>query len=114
MHSNFDLVSIYLPKCYEKVVILLDTPDQSDHLTKIEICKFLEVIGHKLLKHSTNYIGLNSEFLVKRIQDLTKDRIGKVQMSARETLRIWKKVEKVYQDLERHIPRYYELYYHEV
>lgn len=105
MHSNFDLVSIYLPKCYEKVVILLDTPDQSDHLTKIEICKFLEVVGHKLLKHATNYIGLNSEFLVKRIQDLTKDRIGKVQMSARETLRIWKKVEKVYQELERHKTR---------
>lgn len=105
MHSNFDLVSIYLPKCYEKVVILLDTPDQSDHLTKIEICKFLEVIGHKLLKHATNYIGLNSEFLIKRIQDLTKDRIGKVQMSARETLRIWKKVEKVYQELERHKTR---------
>lgn len=86
-------------------MVLLDSPDQSDHLTKIEICKFLEVIGHKLLKHATNYIGLNSEFLIKRIQDLTKDRVSKVQMSARETLRIWKKVEKVYQEAEKNKTR---------
>lgn len=102
VHSSFDLVSCYIYKCFEKIVVMLDDRStSSDHHLKVEICKFLSVMGQKLIEHRKTFIGLNTEFVIKRIVKLTTDRIVKVQMSARETLRIWKQMEKQYEEIDK-------------
>ena len=94
------MISCYIYKCFEKIVVMLDEKDV-DHHIKVEICKFLSIIGQKLIEHKKSFIGLNTDYVIKRISLLTSDRIVKVQMSARESLRIWKKLEKQYEEIER-------------
>lgn len=100
VHSNFELIQCYIYKCFEKIVVLLEEKEL-DYTVKVEICKFLAVIGQRILDYKKTFIGLSTEFVIKRIVALTTDRIGKVQMSAREALRIWKKLEKQYDDIEK-------------
>ena len=100
VHSSFDIISCYIYKCFEKIVVMLDEKE-ADHHVKVEICKFLSIIGQKLIDHKKTFIGLSTEYVIKRIAGLTTDRVVKVQMSARESLRIWKKLERQYEDIEK-------------
>lgn len=58
-------------------------------------------MGQRLIQYKKSFIGLSTDFVIKRISALTADRIAKVQMSAREALRIWKKLQKQYDDVEK-------------
>jgi hypothetical protein len=58
-------------------------------------------MGQRLIQYKKSFIGLSTDFVIKRISALTADRISKVQMSAREALRIWKKLQKQYDDIEK-------------
>jgi hypothetical protein len=100
VHSSFDIISCYIYKCFEKIVVMLDERE-ADHHVKVEICKFLSVIGQKLVEHKKTFIGLSTDYVIKRIAALTTDRVVKVQMSARESLRIWKKLERQYEEIEK-------------
>ncbi len=100
VHSSFDIISCYIYKCFEKIVVMLDERE-ADHHVKVEICKFLSIIGQKLIDHKKTFIGLSTDFVIKRITALTTDRVVKVQMSARESLRIWKKLERQYEEIEK-------------
>jgi hypothetical protein len=100
VHSNFEMVSCYIYRCFEKIVCMLDEKE-ADHLVKVEICKFLAVLGQKLIDYRKTFIGLSTDFVIKRIVNLTTDRIARVQMSAREALRIWKRLETQYEEMER-------------
>ena len=79
---------------------MLDEKD-ADHSVKLEICKFMAVMGQRLTDHKQSFIGLSPDFVIKRIQALTTDRVVKVQMAAREALRVWKKLEQALEKVER-------------
>ena len=99
-HSNFESASTYVYKCFEKIVVMLDEKE-ADHHEKTEICKFMQMIGRRLIEHKESFIGLNTEFIIKRLQGLTTDRISKVQLAAREALKEWKELEKQFDEVEK-------------
>lgn len=79
---------------------MLDENDV-DHTVKLEVCKFLAIIGQRLYEHRQSFIGLSPDFVIRKIQSLTTDRVVKVQMAAREALRVWKKLEQALEEIER-------------
>lgn len=93
-------MSVYVYKCFEKVVVMLDE-SESDHTAKLEACKFLAVMGQRLLDNKHSFIGLAPSFVAKKLQALTSDRVLKVQMAARESLRVWKKLEAALNEIEQ-------------
>ena len=99
-HSNFESASTYVYKCFEKIVVMLDEKE-ADHHEKTEICKFMQMIGRRLIEHKESFIGLNTDFIIKRLQGLTTDRISKVQLAARDALKEWKELEKQFEEVEK-------------
>jgi len=73
----------------------------SNNLTKIEVCRCLEVIGEKLLKQSEEtIIKYYSIEIVNSLQSLSKDRTANVVLIANKSLKVWLELKRVIEENE--------------
>lgn len=101
---SFEISAGYLQPIFTKILTFLDKTDNSrnsDYKVKIEICRFLKTVGLIINKKLRQFLGINLEFIIKKLEDLSRDRVLKVQTNAKQALKVWKRLEDNLMRLDR-------------
>jgi hypothetical protein len=94
---DFELVQDDLPQ----VLFKLEENVNSNNLTKIEVCRCLEVIGEKLLNQSEETIKkYYSIEIVDCLQLLSKDRTSNIVLIANKSLKLWLELKRIIVEFE--------------
>lgn len=96
---KFEYFSNNFKELYEKLVFVLDNTKSFDN-SKINCCRLLKLIGEKIKISYKNLIGFYISDITNALKNTTKDRVHKVQLAARDALKIWIEVEKINADSE--------------
>lgn len=112
-YSPFSITANYLYAIFRKITEFLEDSEiqkkSNLHKTKKEICEFLRILGKILLRKLNNFIGINVEFLIKKLESLSRDRVLKVQLKAKEALKVWKHLEKKLENLDEKKMKFQEI-----
>jgi hypothetical protein len=78
-----------------------DNSKNSEYKIKIEICRFLRIVGSIINKKLRQFLGINLEFIIKNLENLSRDRVLKVQTAAKQALKVWRRLEDNLMKLDR-------------
>ena len=102
---NFNKIenfSNYLKEIYDRFVVILckSNKNKYNYLMKLNCLKILNLIGNKIRNIADISIGYYQEEILKVIEYNTKDKNTKVQLQAKKTLKTWKELKKIYEDID--------------
>ena len=102
---NFNKIenfSKYLKEIYDRFIVILCKTNKNkyNYLMKLNALKILNLIGNKIRNIADISIGYYQEEILKVIEYNTKDKNTKVQLQAKKTLKTWKELKKIYEDID--------------
>ncbi|EAR90800.2 hypothetical protein TTHERM_00141080 (macronuclear) [Tetrahymena thermophila SB210] len=96
-------LQIYMAQILEKTLQFL-LPQENrpiQYKIKIEACEFLTVLARQLQEVATQIIGQYQDEIIPVLQEISKDRLLKVQSSAKQALKEWQLLKQKVEDLEK-------------
>ena len=102
---NFNKIenySNYLKEIYDRFVLILCKTNKNkyNYLMKLNCLKILNLIGMKIRNIADISIGYYQDEVYKVIEYNTKDKNAKVQIEAKKTLKTWKELKQIYEDID--------------
>ena len=102
---NFNKIenySKYLKEMYDRFIFILCKTNKNkyNYLMKLNCIKILNLIGNKIRNIADISIGYYQDEIYKVIEYNTKDKNAKVQIEAKKTLKTWKELKKLYEDID--------------
>ena len=102
---NFNKIENYsnhLKEIYDRFIVILCKTNKNkyNYLMKLNLLKILNLIGNKIRNIADISIGYYQEEIYKVIEYNTKDKNTKVQIEAKKTLKTWKELKKIYEDID--------------
>ena len=102
---NFNKIENYsnhLKEIYDRFIVILCKTNKNkyNYLMKLNSLKILNLIGNKIRNIADISIGYYQEEIYKVIEYNTKDKNTKVQIEAKKTLKTWKELKKIYEDID--------------
>ena len=102
---NFNKIenfSNYLKEIYDRFIVILCKTNKNkyNYLMKLNALKILNLIGSKIRNIADISIGYYQEEILKVIEFNTKDKNTKVQLQAKKTLKTWKELKKIHEDID--------------
>ncbi|KAL4506684.1 hypothetical protein ABPG72_000255 [Tetrahymena utriculariae] len=96
-------LQIYMAQILEKTLQFL-LPQENrpiQYKIKIEACEFLTVLARQLQEVATQIIGQYQDEIIPVLQEISKDRLLKVQSSAKQALKEWQSLKQKVEELEK-------------
>lgn len=100
----FNITANYIYTIFQKIIQFLESSESKKsgvYKIKRDICELMRILGKLLMKKANNFIGINVEFLLRKLEILTRDRVLKVQLKAKEALKVWRALEKKLENLDQ-------------
>ena len=102
---NFNKIENYsnhLKEIYDRFIFILCKTNKNkyNYLMKINCLKILNLIGNKIRNIADISIGYYQDEIYKVIEYNTKDKNTKVQIEAKKTLKTWKELKQIYEDID--------------
>ena len=102
---NFNKIENYsnhLKEIYDRFIVILckSNKNKYNYLMKLNALKILNLIGNKIRNIADISIGYYQDEIYKVIEYNTKDKNTKVQIEAKKTLKTWKELKKIYEDID--------------
>lgn len=88
-----------LKEIYDRLILCINSP-KAHYLSKITALKIFTLIAKKLKTMADVVIGYYQNEIMLTLQNVTKDRIHKVQLAAHEALKEWSELEELYKEIE--------------
>ena len=100
--NKIEKFSNYLKEIYDRFIVILCKTNKNkyNYLMKLNALKILNLIGSKIRNIADISIGYYQEEILKVIEFNTKDKNTKVQLQAKKTLKTWKELKKIYEDID--------------
>ena len=102
---NFNKIENYsnhLKEIYDRFIFILCKTNKNkyNYLMKLNCLKILNLIGNKIRNIADISIGYYQDEIYKVIEYNTKDKNTKVQIEAKKTLKTWKELKQIYEDID--------------
>ena len=102
---NFNKIENYsnhLKEIYDRFIFILCKTNQNkyNYLMKLNCLKILNLIGNKIRNIADISIGYYQDEIYKVIEYNTKNKNTKVQIEAKKTLKTWKELKQIYEDID--------------
>ena len=102
---NFNKIENYsnhLKEIYDRFILILCKTNKNkyNYLMKLNSLKILNLIGNKIRNIADISIGYYQDEVYKVIEYNTKDKNTKVQIEAKKTLKTWKELKQIYEDID--------------
>ena len=100
--NKIEKFSNYLKEIYDRFIIILCKTNKNkyNYLMKLNSLKILNLIGSKIRNIADISIGYYQDEILKVIEFNTKDKNNKVQLQAKKTLKTWKELKNIYEDID--------------
>ena len=100
--NKIEKFSNYLKEIYDRFIIILCKTNKNkyNYLMKLNSLKILNLIGSKIRNIADISIGYYQDEILKVIEYNTKDKNNKVQLQAKKTLKTWKELKNIYEDID--------------
>ena len=100
--NKIEKFSNYLKEIYDRFIIILCKTNKNkyNYLMKLNTLKILNLIGSKIRNIADISIGYYQDEILKVIEFNTKDKNTKVQLQAKKTLKTWKELKIIYEDID--------------
>ena len=100
--NKIEKFSNYLKEIYDRFIVILCKTNKNkyNYLMKLNALKILNLIGSKIRNIADISIGYYQEEILKVIEYNTKDKNTKVQLQAKKTLKTWKELKQIYEDID--------------
>ena len=100
--NNIENYSNYLKEIYDRFILILckTNKDKYNYLMKLNSLKILNLIGNKIRNIADISIGYYQDEIYKVIEYNTRDKNAKVQIEAKKTLKTWKELKQIYEDID--------------
>ena len=100
--NKIEKFSNYLKEIYDRFIIILCKTNKNkyNYLMKLNSLKILNLIGSKIRNIADISIGYFQDEILKVIEFNTKDKNNKVQLQAKKTLKTWKELKNIYEDID--------------
>ena len=100
--NKIEKFSNYLKEIYDRFIVILCKTNKNkyNYLMKLNALKILNLIGSKIRNIADISIGYYQEEILKVIEFNTKDKNTKVQLQSKKTLKTWKELKKIYEDID--------------
>ena len=100
--NKIEKFSNYLKEIYDRFIIILCKANKNkyNYLMKLNSLKILNLIGSKIRNIADISIGYYQDEILKVIEFNTKDKNNKVQLQAKKTLKTWKELKNIYEDID--------------
>ena len=100
--NKIEKFSNYLKEIYDRFIVILCKTNKNkyNYLMKLNALKILNLIGSKIRNIADISIGYYQEEILKVIEFNTKDKNTKVQLQAKKTLKTWKELKNIYEDID--------------
>ena len=100
--NKIEKFSNYLKEIYDRFIIILCKTNKNkyNYLMKLNALKILNLIGSKIRNIADISIGYYQDEILKVIEFNTKDKNTKVQLQAKKTLKTWKELKKIHEDID--------------
>ena len=100
--NKIEKFSNYLKEIYDRFIVILCKTNKNkyNYLMKLNSLKILNLIGSKIRNIADISIGYYQEEILKVIEYNTKDKNTKVQLQAKKTLKTWKELKQIYEDID--------------
>ena len=100
--NKIEKFSNYLKEIYDRFIIILCKTNKNkyNYLMKLNSLKILNLIGSKIRNIADISIGYYQDEILKVIEFNTKDKNTKVQLQAKKTLKTWKELKNIYEDID--------------
>ena len=100
--NKIEKFSNYLKEIYDRFIIILCKTNKNKYncLMKLNSLKILNLIGSKIRNIADISIGYYQDEILKVIEFNTKDKNNKVQLQAKKTLKTWKELKNIYEDID--------------
>ena len=100
--NKIEKFSNYLKEIYDRFIIILCKTNKNkyNYLMKLNSLKIINLIGSKIRNIADISIGYYQDEILKVIEFNTKDKNTKVQLQAKKTLKTWKELKNIYEDID--------------
>ena len=100
--NKIEKFSNFLKEIYDRFIVILckSNKNKYNYLMKLNALKILNLIGSKIRNIADISIGYYQEEILKVIEFNTKDKNTKVQLQAKKTLKTWKELKQIYEDID--------------
>lgn len=100
MYANFENFTLFLKELYDRLTAIINSKGIS-YQGKISVLNVFGLIAEKVSSMSDIAIGYYQPEIKEVIKEMTKDRIHKVQVVAREVLSKWNDLEMIYKENDK-------------
>ena len=102
---NFNKIENYsnhLKEIYDRFIFILCKTNKNkyNYLMKLNCLKIINLIGNKIRNIADISIGYYQDEIFKVIEYNTKDKNTKVQLQAKKTLKTWKELKQLHEDID--------------
>ena len=102
---NFNKIENYsnhLKEIYDRFIFILCKTNKNkyNYLMKLNCLKIINLIGNKIRNIADISIGYYQDEIFKVIEYNTKDKNTKVQIEAKKTLKTWKELKQLYEEID--------------
>ena len=97
---NFEHFTLFLKEMYDRLIAIIKQKNIS-YQGKISVLNIFGLIAEGIADVSDIAIGYYQQEVVEVIKEMTKDRIHKVQVAARQSLYKWNDLEKIFKANEK-------------